>query len=139
MLIQAAGSPLLFRNASELDFGNIPVKNWAGPQGGGGNDGFPTNGSGSAYLVDKNLLLDEGKNVICDMVECNDVVSDNITAALTLGGHTVNAGSYYIFDSDAGQFVQALAHNTDDPDCLQVGLDSIRASEVKTDRITSYA
>ena len=68
--IKADGGTLEFRDASQIDFGNINVINWNGPSGGGGGGGdqFPVNVQGTGYVVDLNLVLASGRDVMCDAV-----------------------------------------------------------------------
>ena len=63
--INGNGSSLKFVNCSEIDFNNIPIANWAGPQGGGGGgsggDPFPVHDG--VYQVDRSMELAFGKTL----------------------------------------------------------------------------
>ena len=91
-------------NCSEIDFNNIPIANWAGPQGGGGggtSDPFPVHDG--VYQVDRSMELMYGKTLTVSEIDVEDITAVNMTASNDIIGKSVSAENYMIFDG-AGNF-----------------------------------
>ena len=63
-------------------------------------------------------------------------MADNLTGTTAVIGATFKGDSYQI--SDGSTYKTALAYDPTDADTLQIGVDSLRVAEVKTDCLLPY-
>ena len=111
---------MLFSDFGYLDFGNLPVQNWAGPTGSGG---FSLNQAQDAYVVDKGLdvdgnisLSEPSKGLFCNIIGPSDITEE--IKVLTIIG----------FDQIDFMATEITGWN-------MPTLESITAEDVKTERL----